>query len=56
VSGPKRTVRARPRKEPITPEMVELFLRGRALQAEGGSDLFFSHISSCGNKTRRAAV
>jgi hypothetical protein len=35
VSGPKRTPRSRQRKEPITPEMVELYKRGRELQAQG---------------------
>jgi hypothetical protein len=35
----KRTVLARPRREPITPEMIELFRRGRELQAEGYDDV-----------------
>jgi hypothetical protein len=35
MSGPKRTLLARHRKDPITSEMVELFRRGRELQALG---------------------
>jgi hypothetical protein len=32
MSGPKRTTLSRPRKEPITGEMVELYRRGREIQ------------------------
>jgi hypothetical protein len=38
MSGPKRTLLARQRKDPITPEMVELFRRGREIQKAGATE------------------
>jgi hypothetical protein len=39
VSGPKRKLLHRERRDPITPEMVELYRQGRALQAKGYDDV-----------------